>query len=56
MKSPLSDVLAFLYERHSVSSSDMNTVHFLAKRTLDYFTAITIYAILHSDMYYLPRP
>lgn len=36
---------AFSYERHSVSSSEMSTIHFLAKRTLDYFTFDGIYTI-----------
>jgi len=56
MKSPSSYVFAFLHEQHSVPSSKMSTVHFLAKRILDYFTGIILDAILYSDMYYPPYP
>lgn len=56
MKSPSSDVLAFLHERHIVSLSEMSKVHFLAKHILDYVTDISLDALLYSDMYYPPRP
>jgi len=56
MKSPSSYVFAFLHKRPSVPSSEMSTVHILAKRILDYFTGIILEVILYSDMYYPPYP